>query len=47
VRAAVAAARADGAAVLLVSHDPAAWRGAVDGVLRLTGRGPWALEDAR
>jgi ABC-type protease/lipase transport system fused ATPase/permease subunit len=47
VRAAVAAARAEGAAVLLVSHDPAAWRGAVDGVLRLTGRGPWALEDAR
>ncbi len=44
VRAAVAAARAEGAAVLLVSHDPAAWRGTVDGVLRLTGRGDWTLE---
>jgi ATP-binding cassette subfamily C protein len=44
VRAGVAAARAQGSIVLLVSHDAAAWRGAVDGVLRLTGDGPWTLE---
>ncbi|BDG71944.1 ATP-binding cassette domain-containing protein [Roseomonas fluvialis] len=44
VRAGVAAARAEGSVVLLVSHDVAAWRGAVDGVLRLTGEGPWTLE---
>jgi ABC-type protease/lipase transport system fused ATPase/permease subunit len=46
VRAGVAAARAQGSIVLLVSHDAAAWRGAVDGVLRLTGDGPWTLEAA-
>jgi ABC-type protease/lipase transport system fused ATPase/permease subunit len=46
VRASVAAARAQGCVVVLVSHDPAAWRGAVDGVLRLTGSGPWTLEMA-
>jgi ABC-type protease/lipase transport system fused ATPase/permease subunit len=44
VRASVAAARARGCVVVLVSHDPAAWRGAVDRVLRLTGAGPWTLE---
>jgi ABC-type protease/lipase transport system fused ATPase/permease subunit len=46
VRACVAAARAQGCAVVLVSHDPAAWRGVVDTVLRLTGSGPWTLEPA-
>jgi ABC-type protease/lipase transport system fused ATPase/permease subunit len=46
LRQGVAAARAGGAAVLLVSHDPAAWRGVVDGVLRLEGGGAWALEMA-
>lgn len=44
MRAGVAAARAQGSIVLLVSHDAAAWRGTVDGVLRLTGTGSWALE---
>ncbi len=44
MRAGVAAARARGGIVLLVSHDAAAWRGAVDGVLRLTGSGSWTLE---
>lgn len=46
LREGVAAARAEGAAVLLVSHDPTAWRGIVDGVLRLKGGGDWALEMA-
>jgi ATP-binding cassette subfamily C protein len=44
IRSGVAAARAQGAIVVLVSHDPATWRDAVDGVLRLTGTGPWTLE---
>jgi ABC-type protease/lipase transport system fused ATPase/permease subunit len=44
VRAGVAAARAQGAIMLLVSHDPASWRGIVDGVLRLSGCGGWNLE---
>jgi ABC-type protease/lipase transport system fused ATPase/permease subunit len=44
MRAGVTAARAQGCIVVLVSHDPAGWRGVVDGVLLLTGRGPWTLE---
>lgn len=44
VRAAVTAARAQGCVVVLVSHDPAAWRGLDVGVLRLNGGGAWTLE---
>jgi ATP-binding cassette subfamily C protein len=44
VLAAVTAARAAGAACLVVSHDPAMWRGRVDQLLRLAPRGGWATE---
>jgi ABC-type protease/lipase transport system fused ATPase/permease subunit len=43
---AVQAARAAGAVVLLVTHDPAAWQGAIDGVLRLGGAEGWRAEPA-
>jgi ABC-type protease/lipase transport system fused ATPase/permease subunit len=47
LRAAVAtAARGGGAAVLLVTHDPAAWRGVLDGVLRIGADGAWRAERA-
>ena len=44
LRTGLAAARADGAAVLLVTHDEAAWAGAADGALRLLSDGAWAAE---
>jgi len=44
LRGAVVAAREAGAVVLLVTHEPAAWAGAVDGALRLGGDGGWAAE---
>lgn len=44
VLAAVAAARAAGAACLIVSHDPALWAGRVDQILRLGQDGAWATE---
>lgn len=46
LRAAVSAAREGGAAVLLVTHDPAAWRDVVDGVLRIGADGSWRAERA-
>jgi len=46
LRAAVAAARDGGAVVLLVSHDPGAWRGVADRVLRIGRGGAWSLEEA-
>ena len=47
LRAAVAtAARRGGAAVLLVTHDPAPWRGVLDGVLRIGADGAWRAERA-
>jgi ATP-binding cassette subfamily C protein len=42
----VAAARAEGAVVLLVTHDPAPWRAVIDGALRLGADGAWAVERA-
>jgi ABC-type protease/lipase transport system fused ATPase/permease subunit len=44
LRAGVAAARASGAVVLLVTHDASAWDGALDGVLRLGTDGTWQAE---
>lgn len=44
VLAAVQAARAQGAACLVVSHDPGLWRGQVDQLLRLAPRGAWTVE---
>ena len=44
LRAGVAAARAGGAVVLLVTHDAAPWAGALDGVLRLQPDGGWQIE---
>ncbi|MEO3475143.1 ATP-binding cassette domain-containing protein [Roseomonas sp. CAU 1739] len=46
LRQAVARSRAGGAIVLLVSHDPAAWRDVADTVLRLAKGGAWTLENA-
>lgn len=43
----VARARAEGSAVLLVSHNPLAWRDVTDRVLRLHGDGAWELENLR
>jgi PrtD family type I secretion system ABC transporter len=42
--AAVLAARAAGAACLVVSHDPGLWHGQVDQLLRLGPRGAWQTE---
>ncbi|WP_203076797.1 ATP-binding cassette domain-containing protein [Falsiroseomonas ponticola] len=44
VLAAVLAARAAGAACLIVSHDPGLWHGQVDQLLRLGARGAWKTE---
>jgi ABC-type protease/lipase transport system fused ATPase/permease subunit len=44
LRAGVAAARASGAVVLLVTHDAGGWDGALDGVLRLAADGAWQAE---
>jgi ATP-binding cassette subfamily C protein len=46
LRGAVSAAREGGALVLLVTHDPAAWRGVVDGVLSIGADGSWRAERA-
>jgi ATP-binding cassette subfamily C protein len=46
-RAAVLAARAAGAACLVVSHDPALWQGHVDQILRLGPRAAWTVETPR
>jgi len=42
--AAVTAARAQGAACLIVSHDPGLWHGQVDQLLHLGPRGRWTTE---
>lgn len=44
LRQGVMQARAEGSAVMLVSHDPAAWRDVADRTLRLHGNGAWDLE---
>ncbi|NKE45792.1 ATP-binding cassette domain-containing protein [Roseomonas frigidaquae] len=44
VRDAVLAARAEGAACLLISHEPTLWSGHVDQVLRLAPGGHWRAE---
>lgn len=44
LRDAVAAARAEGAVVLLVTHDPVPWRAVLDGALRLGADGAWSAE---
>lgn len=46
-RAAVLAARASGAACLVVSHDPALWEGHVDQVVRLAAGGIFTVETLR
>jgi ABC-type protease/lipase transport system fused ATPase/permease subunit len=47
LRAGVAAARGTGAMVLVVTHDPAAWQGVVDGVLTIGGAAPgWRADHA-
>lgn len=40
----VAAARAEGAVVLLVTHDPAPWRAVIDGALRIGADGRWSVD---
>lgn len=47
LREGVAQVRAEGSALLLVSHDPRAWSGTADRVLRLHGNGAWELEVLR
>ncbi|MBX6373117.1 MAG: hypothetical protein IRZ13_02645, partial [Acetobacteraceae bacterium] len=43
----VAAARAAGAVVLLVTHEPAAWSDVADGVLTIGGAAPgWRAEES-
>jgi ATP-binding cassette subfamily C protein len=44
LRTGVEAARDSGAVVLLVTHDPAAWTGALDGALRLRPDGTWQAD---
>jgi ATP-binding cassette subfamily C exporter for protease/lipase len=47
LRAGVAAARDAGAVVLLVTHEPAAWSGVMDGVLTVGGAAPgWRAEES-
>jgi ATP-binding cassette subfamily C protein len=46
LREGIAAARGDGAVVLLVTHDPRPWQGVLDGALRLGSEGAWSAERA-